>query len=418
MFDPSHCKDVPHAASATKPQRDLNASENCLAPTSRQHGQPEESVESLHPRRKRRARRLALAYLLFTIGVPSTGSSQGMRAPAALSSPEEGAEPDPARGADRAVSAPSTTADRSQDEGRRVASVGLVTGETADGAFARILADLYAELSADRIDIKPIRSGGPLRTLAALVDRPDADVGLVQADALESLRESGPPRIRGRGFRAIARLYDEHVHIIAREGIADVRRLDGRRVSIDRPESGSHMTARLLFERLGIEPVVTTDDPPRALERLRAGEIDAVLVLAPRPSVDMLQVQQDGFHLVPLPWVPEVGRVYRPAELTGSDYPTLIRGGERIPTLAVGVVLVTREPPAGSAGSSRVRRFVQSFEARLGRLRQAGHHFPWGEVNLSADVEGRSRLAVRGAPPAAEDHVPGDLGRGALKTDE
>jgi hypothetical protein len=132
----------------------------------------------------------------------------------------------------------------------------------------------------------------------------------------------------------------------------------------------------------------------------------------------MLQVQQDGFHLVPLPWVPEVGRVYRPAELTGSDYPTLIRGGERIPTLAVGVVLVTREPSAGSAGSSRVRRFVRSFETRLERLRQPGHHFPWSDASLSADVEGRSRLAGRGAPAEADDHVPGDLGRGALKADE
>jgi TRAP-type uncharacterized transport system substrate-binding protein len=275
--------------------------------------------------------------------------------------------------------------------------VGLVSDE-GNGTFDRIAADLHTELGRDRLRIKPFGSSGPLRTLNEILYRPGADIGVVQADALEGLVMEDPSTVAPRHLRFLSRIYDADVHVITREMITDIRQLDSLAVNIGSPESGSHLTARLVFGKLGIKPIFTTYDTSDALDRLRGGEITAVFVVAPRPAAEILQFFGDGFHLLAVPWDPEVLRSYNPSELLAADYPTLIREGQRVETIAVDVVLAVYNWRESSAGYRRLARFTRSLFSRLSQLQQPGHHFSWSQADPSAEVHGWQRFTFEGGP--------------------
>jgi uncharacterized protein len=275
--------------------------------------------------------------------------------------------------------------------------VGLVSDE-GNGTFARIAADLHTELGRDRLRIRPSGSSGPLRTLNEILYRPGADIGVVQADALESLVMEDPSTVAPRHLRFLSRIYDAHVHVVTRDMITDIRQLDSLAVNIGSPDSGSHLTARLVFGKLGIKPTFTTYDTGDALDRLRAGEITAVFVVAPRPAAEILQFFGDGFHLLAVPWDPEVLRSYNPSEFLAADYPTLIREGERVETIAVDVVLAVYNWRESSTGYRRLTRFTRSLFSRLNQLQQPGHHFSWSQVDPSAEVHGWQRFTFEGGP--------------------
>ena len=230
-----------------------------------------------------------------------------------------------------------------------------------NGTFARIAADLHEELARDRIEISLSGTETPMQTLYDIMHKPGVDVGLVQADALESLLLAAPSADARSYLRYITQIYDENVHVIAREQITSFRQLDGLRVNIDKPESGSDITARLLFSRLGLKATFTSFETSEALEKLRVGEIDAVFILAPRPSVDILRFQGDRFHLVDVPGEVEFGPTYTSTELQADDYPTLIKDGERVRTIAVGVLLAVYNWRKGTQGFERLQRFAKSL---------------------------------------------------------
>jgi uncharacterized protein len=98
--------------------------------------------------------------------------------------------------------------------------------------------------------------------------------------------EGGAPR---EALRAIANLYPESLHIVARKdsGIRQIRDLIGKRVSIDEPGSGTLIDAELVLR----EYAISKDDmdieymkPGVAIERIREGRLDAFFVVAGYPA--------------------------------------------------------------------------------------------------------------------------------------
>jgi TRAP-type uncharacterized transport system substrate-binding protein len=277
-----------------------------------------------------------------------------------------------------------------------------LVSDGADGTFARVAADLHLELSRDGLQISPSDSGGPLRTLEQILYKPGADVGIVQADAIESVATESWAALANQHLRYLARIYGEEVHVLARDRITSLRELDGLRVNINSPGSGSNITAHLVFEKLGLRPAFSTYETADALTRLRAGEIDAVFLLAPRPSGDLLRFQAEGFHLVEVPSEAALGRSYSGVELGADDYPTLIREGERVRTISVDVVFAVYNWREGTKGFRKLTRFGRSFNARLKQLQQLGHYFAWTGVEPVAPVHGWVRFDLEGASRSPE----------------
>ena len=75
--------------------------------------------------------------------------------------------------------------------------------------------------------------------------------------------------------------------------------LEGKTVSVDLPNGGTFVTALTVFERLGMKANFVYIEQRIAMEKLKAGEIDAVIVVGGKPYKSVSTFDNDGrFHLV------------------------------------------------------------------------------------------------------------------------
>ena len=71
--------------------------------------------------------------------------------------------------------------------------------------------------------------------------------------------------------------------------------------------------------------------------------------------------------------------------LEASEYPNLIKQGERVSTIAVPTVLVAFNWPANSNRYQRVARFVDYLFSRIDKLQAPGFDPKWKSINLGCD---------------------------------
>jgi hypothetical protein len=80
------------------------------------------------------------------------------------------------------------------------------------------------------------------------------------------------------------------------------------------------MTASVLFESLGIPVQSTTDDQNTALEKLKQGEIAALVYVAGKPARLFSGVGSDtGLHLIPVSITTPLLETYLPAQFNHAD---------------------------------------------------------------------------------------------------
>ena len=271
-------------------------------------------------------------------------------------------------------------------------TIGVISGG-ADGTYIRIAADLANVLDGEQLRVLPIIGRGSLQNLRDIMYLRGVDVGIVQMDARQGLGEDRLQAAAQQRLRYIARLYNEELHVLASREITDLRQLDGRRVNIDKVGSGTSLTAKILFDKLGIKPEFTHYDQATSYERLRTGEVQAALFVAGRPVRGIAEFQGEGrFHLLPVPFERAVAETYLPARFAASDYPRLVDAGQEVETIAVGNVLAVFNWPEGSERYRRVERFVDAFFSRFDEFSLPGRHPKWREVNLGATVPGWERF--------------------------
>lgn len=287
---------------------------------------------------------------------------------------------------------PSATSNPTHSQRANANTLGVISGG-ADGTYIRIAADLANVLDGEDLRILPIIGRGSLQNLRDIMFLRGTDIGIVQMDAREALANEGLQDHAIARLRYITRLYNEEIHIIASREISDIRQLDGKKVNIDKQGSGTNLTARLIFQKLGIRPEMTTLDQASSYERLRSGDIQAAVYVAGRPVRAIAEFQGNGdFHLLSVPFEGEIAETYFPATFASADYPQLIAEGTEVNTIAVGSVLAVFNWPERSDRYKRVERFVNAFFSRFDEFLLPGRHPKWKEVNLAADVPGWNRI--------------------------
>ena len=95
---------------------------------------------------------------------------------------------------------------------------------------------------------------------------------------------------------------------------------------------------------------------------------------------------------LPLSYDRKLEDYYLPASLDATDYPGLIKPGERVATIAVPTALVAFNWPASSNRFERVARFVDRLFSRIDRLQAPGFDPKWKSINLAATVPGLARF--------------------------
>ena len=271
-------------------------------------------------------------------------------------------------------------------------TVGIISGGVT-GTYVRIASDLSNALDIGyEHRVLAILGKGSIRNMEDLLLLRGIDIAIVQSDVLDFYRTSGVySNIEGK-VRYITKLYNEEVHLLARSDVAEVSSLKGREVNFGTQGSGTFMTASIIFEALNIDVDVTTYPEPIALEKLRLGEIDALVFVGGKPLNLVLQVKKDD-DLVLLSVPPEqVAGAYLPATFDAKDYPELIEEGSEISTVAVGAVMAAYNWPRGHSRYQKVERFVDLFFSNFDTFLEAPYHPKWREVDLRSEVPGWQRF--------------------------
>ena len=272
--------------------------------------------------------------------------------------------------------------------------VGVISGGVT-GTYVRIAADLANALDDGyQLRVLPIIGKGSVRNIEDLLLLRGIDVAIVQSDVLDFYKRAAlVPNIEGK-IRYIAKLYNEEVHVLAKSEYGTIDDLAGKRVNFGTEGSGTFMTASIIFDDLGIDVDVQTDPEPVALEKLRAGEIDAMVFVGGKPVAFIGEVDRsEQLRLLAIP----PGRIkaaYVRSELTPDIYPRLIEPGDPVETVAVSAVLAAYNWPDGHPRRDKLNRFIERFSANFSRLLEPPFHPKWQEVDLKAQVPGWRRITA------------------------
>ena len=241
-------------------------------------------------------------------------------------------------------------------------TVTLISG-TIGGTYVQFGADLASVLDdGNKLRVLPIVGRGSVQSVADILFLQGVDLGIVRADTLDYLEKKGFAKDIKKQFTYVTKLYNEEMYVISSKSVTNISQLNGKKVSVDLPNGGTFVTAAIVFERLGIKPNFLYIEQRIAMEKMRAGEIDAVIAVGGKPYKSVSAFNDNRFHLVPVDYSRPLQTDYLPATLTSKDYPNLIAEGEqgRYHRRACGARRLQLGPqhrPLSQAGAVRGRVF-------------------------------------------------------------
>ena len=270
-----------------------------------------------------RAMRLGLLLLSNIVGLVAVGSTPTpARAQAIPKSLEEGGS------------------DAAQRYKKNNWTVGVAGGQLSGTymTFANELAEVLDD--GDNLRVIPIVTYGAASNMDDLLYLRQIDVAVTQADVFEYFRTQR--KISGLPYRVnyIVRLPVSEVHLLARTEIKTVEDLRGKKVSFGPAGSASSLTGTIIFQRLGVQVEQALVDNATALQKLKSGEIAALVRVIGKPIDFFNKIPANsGLHFVPIPFSKTFADYYTLGELTSKEYPNLVGEAQPTDTIAVPAVL-------------------------------------------------------------------------------
>ena len=272
-------------------------------------------------------------------------------------------------------------------------TVTLITG-TIGGTYVQFGADLASVLDdGNKLRVLPIVGRGSVQSVADILFLQGVDIGIVRADTLDYLERKGFAKDIKKQFTYVTKLYNEEMQIIAPKSINSLRDLEGKTVSVDLPNGSTFVTVLTVADRLGIKANWVYIEQRIAMEKLKTGEVDAVIVVGGKPYKSVSNFGNDGrFHLVKVDYEKPLQGDYLPATLTAKDYPNLIAEGEKVDTIAVPALLAAYNWAPNTDRYRKLAVFVDYFFTKFPQFQNPPFHPKWKEVSLAAPLAGWTRL--------------------------
>ncbi len=271
-----------------------------------------------------------------------------------------------------------------------------VAGGLLSGTYMTFADELAQVLDdGDNLRVLPIVTYGAASNLDDLLYLRGVDVAITQSDVFEYFRTQRKiPNLENR-VNYVIRLPVSEMHVLAREDIKSIADLRGKKVNFGPAGSASSLTGSIVFQRLGVEVEQVLYDNPTALQKLKTGELAALVRVIGKPIDFFGKIPPgSGLHFVPIPFTKTFADYYTVGEFTHKEYPGLVAEGERVDTLAVPAVLAVFNWPKYTDRYRRVERFVQQLFAKWDKFQQPPRHPKWRDVNLAATVPGWTRWGV------------------------
>ncbi|MDB6177286.1 TAXI family TRAP transporter solute-binding subunit [Paracoccus sp. Z330] len=272
--------------------------------------------------------------------------------------------------------------------------ISIMTG-SATGTYIQFGRDMQRLMGQCGHEMDVVESAGSLENFLGVRQRPRTQFGIVQNDVLEYMQTfaaQDPDIARTiKGVRIAFPLYEEEVHILAKNDLQDFRDLAGKRVAIGTENSGTFLTASLMLSLAGLEPAEKLAIAPRdALQQLLTGRIDAFFYVAGAPASLYTGSGVDGskFHLLPIT-DDTLRSVYTPSTLAAGTYQFQ---SDPVDLVAVKAILMTYDYDATrnayhKQSCDAVSDLSSLISGNLESLKQYGHP-KWNDVDLGAIPSG------------------------------
>jgi len=126
---------------------------------------------------------------------------------------------------------------------------------------------------------------------------------VTQSDVFEYFRtQRKTPNLENR-IHYIIRLPVSEMHVLARDEIKSIEDLRGKKVNFGPAGSASSLTGSIVFQRLGVQVEQVLFDNPTALQKLKSGEIAALVRVIGKPIDFFAKIPPNsGLHFVPIPF--------------------------------------------------------------------------------------------------------------------
>jgi len=283
------------------------------------------------------------------------------------------------------------------DRARLNENVVTIMAGAPGGTGLSIAYDLAEVLDdGNNLRVVPMIGKGVEQNVRDLLYLRGVDMAITQANILKHFARTGAlGQNLGNQITYVAKLFNEEMHVLVRPEITDISQLGGHVVSLGEEGSGSHVTARLVFDALGVAVEAVHLGDAEAIAKLKSGEIAAAVMLGGKPAPIVAHLEDAaGLRLLPIPYNKELENDYYPATLQHDDYPELIAEGESIDTVSVCAVLVAFNWPKKSERAKKVAKFVDAFFSKFDAFREPPRHPKWREVNFAATLEGWTRSPI------------------------
>lgn len=254
--------------------------------------------------------------------------------------------------------------------------------------------DLAAVLNnGDELRVLPVVSQGGVQNVRDVRFLRGVDLGFSATNYLAYVRRSGEISDLYDKIVYIARISNDHVHVVTRSKFTTLEQLRGQKVNFNSKGSGTEMSGHDIFGALKINVEEVNLGPADAFEKLKNGEIAATILTSGAPASVIKPLKaRDGYRLIPVPFVGSLMDDYVPAKLTSAEYPDLIAPGETVDTIAVSSVLIAYNWPKDTDRYRRIDKFVRTFFTKFGEFLKPPRNPRWRDTNLFATVRGWKRF--------------------------
>src|SRR5271169_5345138 len=165
-------------------------------------------------------------------------------------------------------------------------TIAIVSGNP-NATYLTIAYDMSDVLDdGDNFRILPVIGKGGGQNIRDVRFLKDVDIGITQSILLTKYRESGEIGNIDDKIVYITKLFNEEMHVVtpSGSGIKSIAELNGKKVNFSDIGSGSQLSGRDVFKRLGIAPVEVNIGQADALEKLKTGELAATILIAGKPT--------------------------------------------------------------------------------------------------------------------------------------
>jgi TRAP-type uncharacterized transport system substrate-binding protein len=272
-------------------------------------------------------------------------------------------------------------------------TVGLAGG-LLEGAPIRLAAEMARVVDdGNNMHVLPVVTRGPTENVNSLLYLRGIDIAIINSDSLDEYK-SQVPDIQSK-INYVLNLFPSELHVFVRPEIHSLNDLVGKKVNFNTFGTAAAYTGPLIFSRLGLDVDKTFIPHQIALEQMRKGDngMAAVVFVTGKPVEAFVRGRFDpGFKFLPVPYNSKLEDYYLPSTLEATDYPNLIKPGERIETVAVQTALVSFNWQPSSDRYERVARFVDHLFSRFDKLQGQGFDPQWKSINLAGSVRGLARF--------------------------